>query len=145
MCVDHFRERVDTSSLEQRSQSVSDGDSPSPRTRQAPSVIFARWLMSNCTVIIAHDNVSFLFLRFRLKSTTNRAQAPPFFPAGRRGLNGGVNMGDFLGNGPVGDQPIASSMMLMRAVEAGLQQKQACFSQVEHVNLLVLSGPDYGP
>lgn len=96
-------------------------------------------------MIITHDNVLFLFLRFRLKSTLNREQAPPFFPAGRHGLNRGVNMGDFLDNGNVGDQPIASSTMLMRAVETGLQQKQACFSQVEHVNVLVLSGPDYGP
>lgn len=87
----------------------------------------------------------YFFLRFHLKPTINREQAPPCFPAGRHELNGGVNLGDFTNDGPVGDQPVVSSMMLMRAGQTGLQQKQACFSQVEHVNVLVVSGPDYGP
>lgn len=68
------------------------------------------------------------FLGFPLKLAINREQAPPFFPAGRHELNGGVNMDDFPDNGPVGDRPNASSLMLMRAVQAGLQRKQACSS-----------------
>lgn len=50
-------------------------------------------------------------------------------------------MGDFSDNDPVRDQARDAG----EGSTARVQQKQPCFSPLQHVDGLVLSRPDYGP